>query len=71
MKYLIAIEPTSTGYSAHSPDLPGCASTGATRSETEKNMGEAIEFHLEGLREEGLEAPEPDTSSAYIEVEAP
>lgn len=70
MKYLIVIEPTNSGYSAYSPDLPGCISTGATRSGTERNMAEAIEFHLGGLREEGLEAPKPDTSSAYIEVEA-
>lgn len=69
-KYLIVIEPTDTGFSAYSPDLPGCASTGETRSETERNMREAIEFHLEGLREEGYEIPGPDTSSAYIEVEA-
>ncbi len=70
MKYLIVIEPTATGYSAYSPDLPGCVSTGATRREVESNMGEAIEFHLDGLREEGYEVPGPDTSSAYIEVEA-
>ncbi len=70
MKYLIVIEPTSTGYSAYSPDLPGCASTGATKQEVERNMGEAIEFHLEGLREEGCEIPKSYTSSAYIEVEA-
>ena len=69
MKYLIIIEPTSTGYSAYSPDLPGCVSTGATREEVERNMHEAIEFHLEGLLEEGYEVPEPSTSSAYVEVE--
>ncbi|CAN5590287.1 MAG: type II toxin-antitoxin system HicB family antitoxin [Actinomycetota bacterium] len=70
MKYLIVIEPTATGYSAYSPDLPGCVSTGATREEVERNMGEAIEFHLEGLRDEGCEIPKSDTSSAYIEIEA-
>lgn len=70
MKYLIVIEPTSTGYSAYSPDLPGCVSTGATREEVERSMGEAIEFHLEGLREEGYDVPRPDTSSAYVEVKA-
>lgn len=71
MKYLIIIEPTSTGYSAYSPDLPGCVSTGATQEEVERNMHEAIEFHLEGLREEGYEVPEPSTSSAYVEVGTP
>lgn len=50
MKYLIVIEKTVTGYSAYSPDLPGCVSTGFSREETEKNIREAIEFHLDGLR---------------------
>ena len=70
MKYLIVIEKTSTGYSAYSPDLPGCVSTGATREETERSMQEAIEFHLEGMKAEGLEIPEPSSSSAYIDVVA-
>ena len=47
----IIIEPTGTGYSAYSPDLLGCVATGATREEVEHNMREAIEFHLEGLRD--------------------
>ena len=70
MKYLMVIEPTLTGFSAYSPDLPGCASTGATREEVEQNMQEAIALHLEGLREEGYPVPEPSTSSAYVEVTA-
>lgn len=70
MRYLIVIEPTGTGYSAYSPDLAGCVSTGVTREEVERNMHEAIEFHLEGLRQSGYEVPEPGTSSAYVEVEA-
>ncbi len=70
MKYLVVIEPTSTGFSAYSPDLPGCVSTGATREEVEINMHEAIELHLEGLREEGYRVPEPGTSSAYVEITA-
>lgn len=68
MKYLVVIEPTSTGFSAYSPDVPGCVSTGATRAEVEGNMREAFELHLEGLREEGYPVPEPGTSSAYVEV---
>ena len=68
MKYLIVIEPTETGFSAYSPDLPGCAATGATRQECEANMREAIEFHLDGLREEGEPIPEPATSAAFVEV---
>lgn len=70
MQYLIIIEQTETGYSAYSPDLPGCVSTGATHQEVEQNMREAIEFHLEGLKLEGLEIPQPTTSSAYIEIAA-
>jgi predicted RNase H-like HicB family nuclease len=70
MQYLIVIEQTETGYSAYSPDLPGCVSTGATREEVAQNMREAIEFHLDGLKLEGLEIPQPTTSSAYIEVAA-
>lgn len=68
MKYLIIIEPTSTGYSAYSPDLPGCASTGSSREECETNMHEAIEFHLDGLRLEGEPIPQPATVAAFIEV---
>lgn len=70
MRYLVVIEPTSTGFSAYSPDLPGCVSTGVTREEVEDNMREAIELHLEGLREEGYPVPEAGTSSAYVEIPA-
>jgi predicted RNase H-like HicB family nuclease len=68
VKYLIILEPTSTGFSAYSPDLPGCASTGATRDECEKNMHEAIEFHLDGLRLEGEPIPQPASSAAFVEI---
>ena len=68
MKYLIVIEPTATGYSCYSPDLPGCVSTGATREECEANMHEAIEFHIEGLRAENEPVPQPGTSAAFVEV---
>jgi predicted RNase H-like HicB family nuclease len=67
---LIVIEETGTGYSHPSPDLPGCVATGATRTEVEKNMREAIAFHLEGLREEGELVPEPRSYSAYVELPA-
>ena len=67
MKYLIVIEPTGTRFSAYSPDLPGCVSTGQTCEEVERNMQEAIELHVEGLCEEGYSVPEPRTSSAYVE----
>lgn len=70
MRYLTIIEKTGTGYSAYSPDLPGCISTGLTYEEAEKNMREAIEFHLDGLKLEGYEIPQPSTSSTSIEVPA-
>lgn len=69
-KYLIVIEPTDTGYSSYSPDLPGCVSTGKSREEAERNMREAIEFHVDGLRQEGHPIPEPQASSSYIELPA-
>ncbi len=68
MKYLIVIEPTNTGFSAYSPDVPGCASTGRTRQECENNFHDAIEFHIDGLREQGEPVPEPVTSTAFVEV---
>ena len=68
MKYLTVIEKTNTGYSAYSPDLDGCVSTGSTIKEVTTNMKEAIEFHLEGLKLEGYEIPEPKTTSTYIEA---
>lgn len=70
MKYLIIIEKTKTGYSAYSPDLPGCVSTGDTCEEIEKNMREAIELHIEGLKLEDLEIPHPSSSSSYVEIAA-
>ncbi len=69
-RYLIVIEKTGTGYSAYSPDLPGWVSTGSSRAEVEKNMNEAIAFHLEGLREQGQPVPEPHAYSAYVELPA-
>lgn len=70
MKYLIILEPTDTGFSAYSPDLPGWISTGPTRGEVEANMHEAIEFHLEGLREEGFPIPRPLSASSWVEIAA-
>lgn len=69
-KFLIIVEETDTGYSAFSPDVPGCGSTGKTREEVERNIQQAIEFHLEGLRAEGYDIPEPSSYSTYVEVAA-
>jgi predicted RNase H-like HicB family nuclease len=69
VKYLIVIEKTRTGYSAYSPDLPGCVATGGTRSSVQRAMRKAIEFHLEGLRADGHRVPAARASSAYVEVQ--
>ncbi|MEM6326723.1 MAG: type II toxin-antitoxin system HicB family antitoxin [Bacteroidota bacterium] len=68
MKYLVVIEPTGTGFSAYSPDLPGCVATGATEADVEREMREAMAFHVEGLALEGYPVPEPSTRSAYVEI---
>ena len=69
-RYLIVIEPTSTGFSAYSPDLAGCVATGASRTDVEGVMRKAVEFHLEGLRSEGQPIPTGGTFAAYVEVAA-
>jgi predicted RNase H-like HicB family nuclease len=70
MKVLIVVEPTESGFSAHSPDLPGCVATGPDRETVEREMREAIAFHLEGLRAEGFPVPEPRSYATYVEVAA-
>jgi predicted RNase H-like HicB family nuclease len=67
-RYLIVIEKAGSNYSAYSPDLPGCVTTGKTLEDTRKNMEEAIEFHLDGLRQEGLPVPPPSSVGEYVEV---
>lgn len=68
MQYLIVIERTATGFSAYSPDLDGCVATGPTKDEVERNMREAIEFHINGLRQEGWSIPQPTSYSTYVDV---
>lgn len=65
---LIIIEKTTTGYSAYAPDLPGCVATGDTKRQVRKNMKEAIEFHLEGMREEGLRVPRTRSEPDFVKV---
>ena len=67
---LVVIEETSTRYSAYTPDLAGCVSAGLTHEEVERNMQETIEFHLEGMRLEGLHVPKLHSYSTYVEVAA-
>ena len=69
-RYLVIIEKTVTGFSAYSPDLPGCVATGRTRKAVEKEMHDAIEFHIEGLRLAGEEIPKPQSQASYCEVAA-
>ena len=69
-RYLVILEKTANGFSAYSPDLPGCVATGRTRKQVEHEMQEAIEFHIEGLKLAGEEVPEPQSQASYCEVAA-
>ena len=70
MKYAVVIEKAESNYSAYVPDLPGCVATGATLQEVESEIREAIAFHLEGMREDGVAIPEPTSKVEYIELAA-
>jgi len=70
MRYAIVVEKTANNYSAYVPDLPGCVATGHSIEEVEREIREAIEFHIEGLREDGLPIPQPASTVEYIEVAA-
>jgi predicted RNase H-like HicB family nuclease len=70
MRYAIVIENAGPNYSAYVPDLPGCVATGVTREEAEREIREAIEFHIEGLREDSLPIPQPSSAVSYVEVPA-
>jgi predicted RNase H-like HicB family nuclease len=67
-RYLIIVEETPSGYSAYFPDVPGCVAAAATRSEVEREMHDAIEFHIEGLRAAGEDVPKPRSEASYCEV---
>ena len=69
-RYAIVIEKAPSNYAAYVPDLPGCVATGATVAETESLLREAINLHLEGLREVGLPIPEPASVVEYLDVPA-
>ena len=70
MKYTVVIEKTSNNYAADVPDLPGCVATATTREELLVEIREAIEFHIEGMREDGEAVPEPLASTEIVEVAA-
>lgn len=70
-KYLIVIQKSAHNYGAYSPDVPGCVATGATVEETISNMREALEFHLEGLLEDGEQLPESKGLAFYLAQNEP
>jgi predicted RNase H-like HicB family nuclease len=70
MRYAVVIENAGGNYSAYVPDLPGCIATGESLAATEQAIGEAIEFHLDGLREDGAPIAPPSSRVDYVEVAA-
>lgn len=68
MRYAVVIERSASNLSAYVPDLPGCVSTGATIEQVREGIQEAIELHLEGMREDGIPIPEPTTLCDYVEA---
>jgi predicted RNase H-like HicB family nuclease len=70
MKYAVVIEKGTTSYSAYVPDLPGCVAVGKTREEVVKLIQQAIEFHIDGLREDGEPVPTPASTIEFIDVAA-
>ena len=70
MKYAVVIERADSNHSVYVPDLPGCVATGSTIEEAEAEIREAIKFHIEGMKEDGLPIPIPSSAVEYIEVSA-
>lgn len=70
MRYAIVIEQAENNFSAYVPDLPGCIATGDTLGEVEQHIREAIEFHIEGMRADGLAIPAPSSRVEYVSVAA-
>lgn len=70
MRYLVVIEKGPTSFGASVPDLPGCIAAAETQSEVLGLIQEAIEFHLEGLKEEGMPLPQPHSYSHFVEIAA-
>lgn len=68
MQYLVVIEQGASSFGAYVPDLPGCVAVGDTREEVTQLIHEAIEFHLEGMQEDGQPIPQPHSSGELIEV---
>jgi predicted RNase H-like HicB family nuclease len=70
MRYAVVIEKAGKNFSAYAPDLPGCIAAGDNAFEAEQLIREAISFHLDGLREDGMDIPEPSCAVGYVELSA-
>lgn len=70
MRYAVIVEEGETSFGAYVPDLPGCVAVGETKEEVLRLIQEAIEFHIEGMREDGQPIPEPSSSIEYVEIRA-
>jgi predicted RNase H-like HicB family nuclease len=68
MRYAVVIEKAGSNYSAYVPDLPGCVATGDTIEEAEREIKAAIRFHIDGLKEDGLPIPQPQSIAEYVEA---
>ena len=68
MRYAVVIEKANGNYSAYVPDLPGCVATGETVAAVESEIRDAIRFHIDGLKEDGLPVPEPTSIADYVEA---
>lgn len=68
MRYAVVIEKAESNLSAYVPDLPGCVATGATPAEVSRSIRDAIELHLQGLRDEGLPTPVPSNQVNYVDI---
>jgi predicted RNase H-like HicB family nuclease len=68
MRYTVVIEKANSNYSAYVPDLPGCVATGATVKDTEREIRDAIRFHIDGLRADGMVVPQPTSIAEYVET---
>lgn len=69
-EYVVIYEHTENNWSAYSPDVPGCMATGRSREEAERNFADALAFHIEGLKQEGLPIPEPITETGRVSIAA-
>lgn len=70
MRYAVVIEKGESSYGAYVPDLPGCVAAGESKEQVIRLIQEAIEFHIEGLKEEGESVPPPSSSVEFVEVAA-